>query len=189
VPHSFKGSVRVNGVELTVQNSSDLPRIRIREMTIDDIPTVFAIGNSVFTKDKYVFLYRTWETYEVTGLFSTDPELCLVAEVEGEVVGFALGSIIEKPKSSWTYGYLIWTGVVPRFQRYKIGRRLYLEMEKRVMKLGARMMIIDTEGTNITAVRFFESLGFSKGSQHLWMTKRLVKSRATGKTRKTREDV
>lgn len=145
--------------------------IRIRDMIIDDIPAVYYLGVKVFTKDRYLFLYRTWETYEVTGLFYSDQELCVVAEQLGKVIGFAMGSIITKPKSPWTYGYLVWTGVLPDYQGRHVAKRLYYEIERRVKALGARMMIIDTEGTNHRAVRFFEKMGFIKGSAHLWMTK------------------
>jgi len=142
-------------------------------MTIHDLSVVYDIGTSVFTRDKHVFLYRTWDTYEVTDLFSSDPELCFVAEHENAVIGFVLGTSISKPRSAWTYGYLVWTAVKAEYQRHKIGQQLYKEMERRARTLGARMMIIDTEGTNLRAVRFFESLGFKKGSAHVWMTKRI----------------
>jgi ribosomal protein S18 acetylase RimI-like enzyme len=140
-------------------------------MIIDDLPSVYYLGVKVFTKDQYLFLYRTWETYEVTGLFYSDQELCIVAEHLGKVIGFAMGSIIVKPRSSWTYGYLVWTGILPDYQGKRVAKRLYYEIERRVKALGARMMIIDTEGTNHRAVRFFEKMGFLKGSTHLWMTK------------------
>jgi len=146
---------------------------KIRDMTIYDIPKVFSIGNDVFTQKDYVFLYRTWEAYEVTGLFSTDAELCVVAETEKEVIGFALGSLIAKPKSAWKYGYLVWIGIDKNYQRDNIGKKLYQEIEKRTKKMGARMMIIDTEGTNLAAIKFFGKMGFKKGSSHLWMTKNL----------------
>lgn len=145
--------------------------IRVRDMVIDDIPPVYHLGTKVFTSDKYVFLYRTWETYEVTGLFYSDQEFCIVADDAKSVVGFALGSVITKPRSSWTYGYLVWAGVAPEYQGTTVAKRLYAEMERRVKAAGARMMIIDTEGTNKRAVRFFEKMGFHRGSAHLWMTK------------------
>lgn len=160
-------------------NKEKRPKInyRIRDMSIKDISVVFDIGNSVFTKKDYVFLYRTWESYEVTGLFSTDPELCIVADFKGDVIGFALGSIIEKPKSAWTYGYLIWIGIKNEYQGYNVGKKLYQDMEKRTKKLGARMMIIDTEGTNLGAIDFFSKMGFKLGSKHIWMTKNLGNSK------------
>ena len=161
---------------LAIEESIRAKKIRIRDMVIDDIAPVYYLGAKVFTKDKYLFLYRTWETYEVTGLFYSDQELCIVAEHLGKVVGFAMGAVITKPKSPWTYGYLVWTGVLAEYQGKGVAKRLYLEIERRVKALGARMMIIDTEGTNQKAVRFFEKMGFLKGSAHLWMTKVLPPS-------------
>jgi ribosomal protein S18 acetylase RimI-like enzyme len=150
--------------------------IKLRAMTIYDIPEVYKIGEGVFTTRSNIFLYRTWDAYEVTGLFSTDPALCIVATMASEIIGFALGSTIEKPRSPWIYGYLVWTAVKPQFQRYKVGKRLYREVEKRARKHGARIMIVDTEGTNLPALSFFTKLGFTKGSPHVWMTKSLTGS-------------
>lgn len=151
--------------------------VKIRDMSINDMPEVYTIGNNVFTKKDYVFLYRTWEAYEITGLYTTDPELCIVAERDNAVIGFAIGSIIEKPKSAWTYGYLIWVGVQKGLQGANVGKKLYQEMERRTRKLGARMMIIDTEGSNVGAIKFFSKMGFKMGSKHVWMTKNLVRSK------------
>ncbi len=40
--------------------------LRIREMSIDDFPAVFHIGEQVFTAESFQNLYRTWDEY---GLF------------------------------------------------------------------------------------------------------------------------
>lgn len=58
-------------------------------------------------------MYRTWDEYEITTLFNSDSELCLVAELGDEIVGFALGTTVEKQHSAWKYGYLVWIGVRP----------------------------------------------------------------------------
>ena len=39
-------------------------------------------------------------------LFGSDSEFCQVAEYEGKVVGFVMGTTISKRRSSWRYGYL-----------------------------------------------------------------------------------
>ena len=90
--------------------SDDL--LRIREMTIDDFPEVFHIGGEVFTVDYSQSLYRTWDEYEITTLFNSDTELCLVAEAGGRILGFALGTTVTKRNSHWYYGYLVWRGYV-----------------------------------------------------------------------------
>lgn len=82
--------------------------IYVRELGIDDIAPVYHLGEGLFTSDLYPYLYRTWDEWEVIGLYNTDPEYCLVAETDGELAGFILGTIITK--ASWTYGYIYMVG-------------------------------------------------------------------------------
>jgi len=148
--------------------------VEIREMEVDDIPSVYHLGERLFTSDETPILYRTWDPYEVTEYFSSDPSYCLVAESEGIIVGFILGTTIEKEGTAWKkYGYLVWIGVDDDFQRTGLGRRLYRELEKRMREDGVRMLIADTEGDNDEAIAFFGSLGFSSRTQHLWLSKTL----------------
>ncbi|MBS7609099.1 GNAT family N-acetyltransferase [Candidatus Bathyarchaeota archaeon] len=148
-------------------------KVVIRGMRIDDLPEVFHLGESLFTRDFLPLLYRTWDEYEVTSLFSNNSELCLVAERSGKIVGFAMGTTVEKAGSPWKYGYLVWLGVEKAYQNRGIGKKLYREMERRMLKLGARMIITDTDESNEPAISFFEKMGFSKARGHLWLSKTL----------------
>jgi ribosomal protein S18 acetylase RimI-like enzyme len=92
-------------------------KLRIREMTIDDLSEVFHIGEEVFTAEYSQSMYRTWDEYEITTLFNTDNELCLVAELGEKILGFALGTTVSKHNSPWKYGYLVWLGVRKDIQK------------------------------------------------------------------------
>ena len=98
----------------------------IREMEIDDVSTVYHLGEKLFRSDEFPILYRTWDPYEVTDYFTTESEYCLVAETEDKkIVGFVLANMIEKEGTAWKkYGYLTWIGVDPEFQRTNLGQRL-----------------------------------------------------------------
>jgi ribosomal protein S18 acetylase RimI-like enzyme len=148
----------------------------IREMEIDDISAVYRLGEKLFSSEEFPILYRTWDPYEVTEYFSSDPDYCLVAEAEanGKIVGFILATTVEKEGTAWKkYGYLSWIGVAETFQRTKLGLRLYRELEKRLMEDGVRMVIADTEAENEEAITFFKGVGFSLSSQHAWLAKTL----------------
>jgi ribosomal protein S18 acetylase RimI-like enzyme len=148
----------------------------IREMEIDDISAVYRLGEKLFSSEEFPILYRTWDPYEVTEYFSSDPDYCLVAETEtnGKIVGFILATTVEKEGTAWKkYGYLSWIGVAEAFQRTKLGLRLYRELEKRLMEDGVRMVIADTEAENEEAIAFFKGMGFSLSSQHAWLAKTL----------------
>jgi hypothetical protein len=92
-------------------------RLRIREMTIDDLSEVFHIGEEIFTADLFPTLYRTWDEYEITTLFNSDSELCLVGEIDDRIVGFALGTTVEKHRSPGSTATWSGSGSVRRYRR------------------------------------------------------------------------
>jgi ribosomal protein S18 acetylase RimI-like enzyme len=153
--------------------------IRIREMTIDDFSEVFHIGEEVFTAEYSQSLYRTWDEYEITTLFNSDNELCLVAEGGDKILGFTLGTTVTKHNSPWKYGYLVWLGVRRDLQQGGVGKGLFKEIKRRMKEQGVRMIIIDTSADNRPAIRFFQKQGFGDIQEHLYMALNL--------TRKTRK--
>jgi ribosomal protein S18 acetylase RimI-like enzyme len=152
-------------------------RLIIREMNIDDFSEVFHIGEEVFTAEFSPSLYRTWDEYEVTTLFNSDSELCLVAEAGDVIVGFALGTTVEKHHSPWKYGYLVWLGVKKGLQKARVGERLFREIRRRMKVQGVRMIIIDTDADNEAAIRFFQKQGFGNVQEHVYMTLNLTRPR------------
>lgn len=163
-------------------HSNGKEKMRIRDMTIDDLPEVFHIGEEVFTAEYSQSLYRTWDEYEITTLFNTDSELCIVAEAGERILGFALGTTVSKHNSPWKYGYLVWLGVHRNIQKGSVGSGLFKEIKRRMKEQGVRMILIDTSADNEAAIRFFEKQGFGNVRQHVYMTLNL--SRRHKKTRK-----
>ncbi len=157
--------------------------LRVRDMSIDDFPVVFHIGEDLFTSEYSPSMYRTWDEYEITTLFNSDSELCLVAELGDEILGFALGTTVEKSHSAWKYGYLVWLGVKPGIQQGGVGSALFKEIKRRMREQGVRMIIIDTDADNTAGIRFFEKQGFGNIQQHVYMTLNLSR-KATRKRRK-----
>lgn len=147
--------------------------VTVREMELEDIPTVYALGEKVFPADKWPNLYRTWDEYELVDLFASDGETCLVADLDDKVVGFALGTIIEKRRSAWTYGYLLWIGVDPDIGPRGAGGRLFTRMQEIFIESGARMMLVDTAAENAQAIAFFRKQGFDQEQGHIFLNKNL----------------
>ncbi len=158
-------------------------QLEIRDMTIDDLADVFHLGEKLFTSEFSQSMYRTWDEYEITSLFNTETELCLVAECENEVVGFALGTTVEKQNSSWKYGYLVWIGVRPGLQQGGTGQLLFAEIRQRMIEQGVRMIVIDTDADNELGIKFFKKLGFDKMQKHVYMTLNLSKPKRKRKPR------
>lgn len=152
-----------------------MDEIDVRTATIDDLAEVFHLGEKVFTSQAFSNLYRTWDEYEVTHLFNSEPDHLLVAECDDRVVGFAMGTMIEKARSAWSYGHLLWLGVDPAFSGKGVGGLLFDRFRAIMEKQGVRMLMIDTQADNETAIDFFTRKGFENPTDHLYMTLNLDK--------------
>ena len=152
------------------QKTRKKPKISIREMELDDLAAVFHMGEKLFTARVSPNLYRTWDEYELIELFYADSELCFVAEEDGKIVGFALGTTIEKEKSAWKYGHLVWLGILPDYQRSGLGERIFNHVKEVMAGRGVRMLVVDTEADNLQALRFFRKMGFGKPEEHIYLS-------------------
>ncbi len=158
---------------------TETPPIAVRDMDINDLAPVYHLGERLFTSDLYPFIYRTWDQWEVIGLYNTDPEYCLVAESDDKLAGFVLGTIINK--STWVYGYILWLGVSPEFQRRGVADNLVDRLVERMIDDGARFMMADTDPENIPAVKFFTRKGFNNVRKHVFLSMNLSKHEYYGK--------
>lgn len=147
--------------------------MEVRKMEIDDLGTVFHLGERLFTPEKYPNLYRVWDEFEVTGLFHSEPELCLVADIDGKTEGFLMGSTVEKAGTAWNYGHIFWLGVAQKYQRKGVAGRLYSAFRKLMITRGVRILVVDTQADNINAVEFFRRQGFSQETEHIYMANNL----------------
>jgi ribosomal protein S18 acetylase RimI-like enzyme len=153
---------------------TDPKTIEVREMELEDLAGVYALGETVFTADKWPSLYRTWDEYEPVGLFHSDGEFCFVAEHGGRLAGFALGSLIDKRNSAWSYGYLTWLAVQPDLKGLGIASRLIGAITEAFIRAGARMMIVDTDASNKEAIRLFRRHDFLREDRHVYLSKNLT---------------
>ncbi|MFH1463524.1 MAG: N-acetyltransferase [Pseudomonadota bacterium] len=155
--------------------------IDIRPMDLDDLSAVYALGERLFTADRWPYLYRSWEERELLDYYLSDGDTCLVADDGARVVGFAIGCIIEKRRSSWIYGYLGWLGVDPAVQGRQVAKRLLDRMRSLFVEEGVRMMLVDTAATNQRALTFFHRYGFGHDVQHVYLSMNLTQDqRHTG---------
>lgn len=160
--------------------------VTVREMELHDLAAVFDLGERLFTAETVPNLYRTWDEYELVDSFSADGEFCLVAEHDERVVGFVIGTIIEKRKSAWTYGYLVWLGVEPELIGRGVARRLVARLTDLFIEDGARMMMVDTDAENENAIAFFQREGFGNPVEHVYMSKNLTQTEAYRRRREAK---
>ncbi|MFC1761650.1 GNAT family N-acetyltransferase [Planctomycetota bacterium] len=155
---------------MNTKDSQSTVEIKIRIATIDDLSIIFHLGERLFTPQEASNLYRTWDEYEVTRLFNTEPEYMIVADTGDRVVGFLLGSVIEKRNTAWNYGHLLWLGVDPECGRQGIASRLFERYRDLVQAAGVRMLMVDTQADNQRAIQFLQAKGFTNPIDHVYMT-------------------
>ena len=139
------------------------------------------MGEENFKAQLWPMLYRSWDEYEVTTLFNTDGEYCLVAENDDEdcspeerIVGFILGTVVNKPGSAWTYGYIIWLCAHPLWSREGVASQLMDELvEIMIENEGIRIIMADTDPENERAVNFFTKKGLTDQKPHLYLSSNL----------------
>ena len=155
------------------RRSKPLPVVEIREMELRDVAEVFDLGQKLFTADEWPSLYRSWDDHELAQLFSAEAETCLVAVADEQIVGFALGRVMEKPRSAWRYGWLLWLGVEPRFKRSGVATRLVNQLKGLFIERNARIMLVDTAAKNHSALAFFRRNGFGQEIRHVYLSQNL----------------
>jgi ribosomal protein S18 acetylase RimI-like enzyme len=147
--------------------------VEVRQMQLKDIPPVFELGQKLFTAEQLPTLYRSWDEHELVALFDTDEETCLVAEAGDQIVGFALGRMMDKPRNAWRYGWLEWLGVTPACKRSGIASRLLNQLTSLFIERDARIMLVDTDARNHTALAFFRKNGFGQEIRHVYLSENL----------------
>jgi ribosomal protein S18 acetylase RimI-like enzyme len=149
--------------------------VTISEIQFEDIIEIYNLGNKLFTSDKWINLYRCWDEYEIIERYIGDKEYCLVAKNNKKVVGFALGALVEKKKSAWRYGYLLWTGIAPKFAGQGVGKKLLKKMTSLFKEAGVKIILVDTSTENKKALNFFKRNGFEEEEGHVFLSKNISK--------------
>ncbi len=145
-----------------------------RLATKNDLPELIKLAGQAFLKDsrfnhknfsqqKTKKLYELWVEKSVAGSFD---DCCFVAEVEGEIAGFATYKKISRSDSSIG---LIATS--KKFQNKGIGSKLILKCLDFAHSQKRKTLLVGTEGKNIAAQNFYIKNGFKIKKIESWYYK------------------
>jgi ribosomal-protein-alanine N-acetyltransferase len=95
---------------------------------------------------------------EFRSLLRSSKTLCLLAEDDGDLAGFAIAqeAVIRKARG----GHIVTIDVAPAFRRCGIGRLLMERIEERMKALGAGWLRLEVAVNNAAACDFYSGLGF-----------------------------
>jgi dTDP-4-amino-4,6-dideoxy-D-galactose acyltransferase len=154
--------------------SHEAPEVMVRFAHPEDIPTLQEIARSSYVDSRFYFdkcfpeekwqaYYATWVKKSCTG----GAELALVAEKDGEVVGYITG-LVSKDKPEAQYEL---TGVKESARRFGVGHELFRSGLDWFAQNGVEYLFVVTQGRNVSTQRMIQRHGFITRSCQLYYHK------------------
>jgi ribosomal-protein-alanine N-acetyltransferase len=134
-----------------------LETYNLRKFGLNDLQSVTQINR--------VCLPENYTDYFFVDLFHRFPELFIVAENAGEVVGYimcrvetglsnlGLGGLIKK-------GHVVSVAVLPQHRRHGVGEALVMRALEAVKPYNAKQCYLEVRVSNEEAIRLYKKLGF-----------------------------
>jgi len=144
--------------------------VRLRPMRMEDMEEVREVGQIAWSDLAMHdigrrFKYPKRSEKIIEAYMAMDPEGCVVAEVEGKIVGSAF---------CHTWGRVGWTGpleVLPTYQDHGIGRKLLSVCESHLNERGCSVVGLETMCHLPKNLHFYMSSGYRTGPATLIMEK------------------
>jgi ribosomal protein S18 acetylase RimI-like enzyme len=134
--------------------SSKRPDFSLREFRYpQDYPAVIKLWQ---TAGPGIHVRRSDEPEEIAKKLRRDPDLLLVAEIEGQVVGSVLGGFDGRR------GMMYHLAVAPQHRQRGIASALVDELERRLRAKGCIRYYLLVTTDNEAAIRFYERRGWER---------------------------
>ena len=136
-----------------------LENVKIRGLKTEDLDAIVKIDEKVLGENRKDY----WER-KLQSMNNKSSQISLVAEVEGEVVGFILGDV-----SGWefgvpeTIGWIDTIGVEPGYQKKGVATALARELIKNLKAIGVKTIYTLVSWNNWDLLQFFHAMGFTRG--------------------------
>ncbi|MCJ7782850.1 MAG: GNAT family N-acetyltransferase [Desulfobacterales bacterium] len=136
-----------------------LENVEIRTLKKEDLDAIVKIDEKVLGENRKDY----WER-KLQSMNDKSSQVSLVADVEGEVVGFILGDV-----SGWefgvpeTIGWMDTIGVDPAYQKKGVATALAHELIKNLKAIGVRTIYTLVSWNDWDLLQFFHAMGFTRG--------------------------
>jgi len=137
-----------------MMSESSLPtQIRLREFkNPEDYPAVIELwGNA----GPGIHLRRSDEAGEIDKKLQRDPDLFLLADLEGKIIGSVLGGFDGRR------GMVYHLAVESAYRKHGLGQMLMDELEQRMRQKGCLRTYLLVTRDNSDAIQFYEARGWS----------------------------
>jgi N-acetylglutamate synthase-like GNAT family acetyltransferase len=131
--------------------------INIRPLTEKDFKEVAKIQEAILKRSVSGRLENRMREY-----IKKDPNTCLVAEIEGNVVGFVIGDIKDWGFGVEKSGWLEIIGIHPKFMGQGIGKELGKRLLDHFKSKGIKNVYTVARWDSGDLLAFFKSIGFDR---------------------------
>jgi len=140
----------------------DALKIVVRAATEDDLPAINRIHNPEILHGTATWDVEPWTEEQRREWFRGHDELnpVLVAEHEGEVIGFAYVTLVSQ-KTGWRFTREDTIYIDERYRGRGVGDRLLAALLAVLKGLGVRLVIASITSTNQTSIRLHAKYGFT----------------------------
>ena len=138
---------------------NSLKNVMIRTLKKDDLNAIIGIDEKVLGENRRNYWERKLEV--MNNKFS---QISLVAEAEGEVLGFILGDV-----SGWefgvpeTIGWIDTIGIDPAYQKKGLATALSRELIQNLKALRVKTIYTLVSWNDWDLLQFFHAMGFTRG--------------------------
>jgi ribosomal-protein-alanine N-acetyltransferase len=124
--------------------------IHVRQLAWEeaDIDQILEIERSSFNH------YDAYSLSDFERWYNYNPDLCIVAEVNGRIAGYVISRILPG------IGDLASLAINPGYRRRGIGTVLLNAIEQRVKEYGVNEINLEVRKTNLTGLAFWQNMGF-----------------------------
>lgn len=139
-----------------------IPLLLIREPIKSDTDQLYELGKAIpelASKEEDIWLSKT----DIDHYISYNASDCLVAELEGKIIGFILTQ-----KEGWEHACIVFIGVHPDYRKSGIGKYLMTQIESKLQHVDDFYLF----ATSKNAVSYFEKFGYAQGKTMTYMRKK-----------------
>jgi ribosomal protein S18 acetylase RimI-like enzyme len=133
----------------------------IRPLATEDLDAIVEIDRKVLGKERKDYWKNKIELPN-----TRYPLSCLVAEMDGKVIGVILGEV-----SGWefgipdTVGWVSTIGVDPAYQHRGVAERLTQDFVRNLKSIGVNVLYTLVTWNDWDLLKFFRATGFSRGGE------------------------
>jgi len=123
----------------------------LRDLRADDLDAAYALDQACFEPG------IAYSRAEIRELLARPATVALASEsAAGRLEAFAIAG------RRGSRGHIVTIDIAAGSRRRGLGRRIFVELSRRLAEAGAREIRLEVDVRNAAAIRFYESLGFEK---------------------------